>query len=100
MERAALGKAGCNLILDEKVSGTNRLGREQLDLALQILDSGDTLVVLRLDRLGRSLRDLANVAHELQEKGATLRVLEQSVDQHQRRPRVLWDAGHLCAVRD
>ena len=40
----------------------------------------DTLVVTRLDRLGRSLRDLANVAHEIEKAGANLKVLEQSVD--------------------
>lgn len=80
VQRAALQRAGCNVILEEKISGTKRLGREQLDLALKILTSGDALVVLRLDRLGRSLRDLANIAHELQEKGAALRVLEQNVD--------------------
>jgi hypothetical protein len=41
---------------------------------------GDTLVVTRLDRLGRSLRDLANVAHEIDEAGANLKVIEQGVD--------------------
>jgi DNA invertase Pin-like site-specific DNA recombinase len=80
VQRAALTAAGCNLVLEEKVSGTKRVGREQLDLALKILSPGDVLVVTRLDRLGRSMRDLANIAHELQEKGAALRVLEQSVD--------------------
>ena len=45
-----------------------------------MLTKGDTLVVLRLDRLGRSLRDLANIAHEIDALGAHLRVIEQSVD--------------------
>jgi DNA invertase Pin-like site-specific DNA recombinase len=45
-----------------------------------VLGDSDTLVVTRLDRLGRSLRDLANVAHEIDEAGANLKVLEQSVD--------------------
>ena len=57
-----------------------RAGREQLDLALKVLMKGDTLVVTRLDRLGRSLRDLANIAHEIEQVGAHLRVIEQSVD--------------------
>ena len=48
--------------------------------ALKVLTKGDTLVVLRLDRLGRSLRDLANIAHEIEQAGAHLRVIEQSVD--------------------
>ena len=80
VQRAALEKAGCSIVLEEKVTGTKRVGREQLDLALKILAKGDTLTVMRLDRLGRSLRDLANIAHELEEKGAALRVIEQSVD--------------------
>jgi DNA invertase Pin-like site-specific DNA recombinase len=80
VQRAALEKAGCSLVMKEKVSGTKREGREQLQLALQIIEAGDVLVVTRLDRLGRSLRDLANIAHELEEKGAALRVLEQNVD--------------------
>ena len=41
---------------------------------------GDTLVVTRVDRLGRSLRDLANIAHEIELSGAHLKVIEQSVD--------------------
>lgn len=47
---------------------------------LAILGKGDSLVVTRLDRLGRSLRDLANIAHEIEAKGASLRVIEQAVD--------------------
>ena len=42
--------------------------------------ASESLVVTRLDRLGRSLRDLANIAHEIESSGASLRVLEQSVD--------------------
>ena len=67
-------------MFEEKRSGTKRDGRAQLELALKVLTKGDTLVVLRLDRLGRSLRDLANIAHEIEQAGAHLRVIEQSVD--------------------
>jgi DNA invertase Pin-like site-specific DNA recombinase len=80
VQRAALAKAGCAIVLEEKISGTKRDGREQLELALKILGAGDMLMVTRLDRLGRSMRDLANVAHEIEQKGAALRVIEQSVD--------------------
>src|SRR5208337_2464611 len=41
---------------------------------------GDTLVVVKLDRLGRSTRDVLNLVHELEQKGASLRVLEPSID--------------------
>lgn len=44
-----------------------------------ILHTGDELVVLRLDRLGRSTRDVLNLVHELDEKGAALRILELEV---------------------
>ena len=80
IQKAALEKDNCGIVFEEKKSGTKRAGRAQLDLALKVLQDGDTLVVTRLDRLGRSLRDLANIAHEIDSVGAHLRVIEQSVD--------------------
>jgi DNA invertase Pin-like site-specific DNA recombinase len=80
VQKAALQKDGCAIVFEEKVTGTKREGRSQLDLALKVLVKGDCLVVTRLDRLGRSLRDLANIAHEIEEAGASLRVLDQHVD--------------------
>jgi DNA invertase Pin-like site-specific DNA recombinase len=47
---------------------------------LSVLGEGDALVVTRLDRLGRSMRDLANIAHEIEQAGAHLKVIEQGVD--------------------
>src|SRR3546814_8791053 len=46
---------------------------------MQFLRADDELVVLRLDRLGRSTRDVLNLVHELDQKGASLRVLEPEV---------------------
>lgn len=80
IQKAALDRDGCAIVFEEKRSGAKRNGRAQLELALKVLTKGDTLVVLRLDRLGRSLRDLANIAHEIEQTGAHLRVIEQSVD--------------------
>ena len=80
IQKAALENDGCAIIFEEKISGTKRDGRDQLLLTLKVLSEGDTLVVTRLDRLGRSLRDLANIAHEMEGKKTALRVLEQSVD--------------------
>ena len=82
IQRDALVKAGVPepLIFAEQVSGTSTKGRDELSRVLAILGKGDSLVVTRLDRLGRSMRDLANIAHELDQKGAHLRVIEQSVD--------------------
>ena len=80
IQNAGLEKDGCAIVFEEKRSGTKRDGRDQLQLALKVLTQGDSLVVTRLDRLGRSLRDLANIAHEIEALGANLRVIEQSVD--------------------
>ena len=80
VQREALRKVGVQAIFEEKISGTKRDNREELGKVLHILGDGDTLVVTRLDRLGRSMRDLANIAHEIQEAGANLKVLEQHVD--------------------
>ncbi len=80
VQKTALKKDGCDIIFEEKITGNERAGREQLDLAMKVLMKGDTLITTRLDRLGRSLRDLANIAHELEEKGVALRVIEQAVD--------------------
>jgi len=80
VQKTALERDGCAIIFEEKRTGTKRNDREQLELALKVLTKGDTLVVTRLDRLGRSMRDLANIVHEIEEAGAHLRVIEQSVD--------------------
>jgi DNA invertase Pin-like site-specific DNA recombinase len=61
IQRAALLAAGCTVIRDEKVSGTSLEGRRELDTLLAFLQRGDTLVVMRIDRLARSLRDLQNI---------------------------------------
>ena len=78
--REALEAAGCELIREEKVSGTSRQGREELRTLLEFLREGDSLVVTRLDRLARSLDDLSSIARELKEKGAALKATEQHVD--------------------
>lgn len=80
VQKAALERDSCAIVFEEKHAGTRRSGRSQLELALKVLTDGDTLVVTRLDRLGRSLRDLANIAHEIDGAAAHLRVLEQQVD--------------------
>ena len=75
-----LKAAGCERIFtDHGVSG-KLARRPQWDRCLDQLREGDTLVTVRLDRIGRSLRNLIDVAAMLQERGAELVVLDQGID--------------------
>ena len=82
IQREALARAGVNrdLILAEKMTGTKRDGREKLDLLLKLADKGDTVIITRIDRLARSMRDLQNIVHELKQKGVALKATEQPID--------------------
>ena len=51
-----------------------------METILSFIRQGDTLVVVKLDRLGRSTRDVLNLVHELEAKNAALRVLEPEID--------------------
>ena len=80
LQRAALRAAGCEVIRAETASGTRRDGRTELQTLLDFLHRGDTLVVTRIDRLARSLKDLQDIVHELKGRGVALRATEQPVD--------------------
>jgi DNA invertase Pin-like site-specific DNA recombinase len=67
-------------IFAELVSGKSKANRPKLTEMLRFVRKGDTLVVTRLDRLGRSAADLHAIAQQLQKKGVNLRVLDQSID--------------------
>jgi DNA invertase Pin-like site-specific DNA recombinase len=79
-QEAKLKAAGCTLIRTEMVSGGSRNGRNELASILDFIRAGDVLIVVKLDRLGRNTRDVLNLVHELEEKGASLRVLEPAID--------------------
>lgn len=74
-----LKAAGCDIVRQEKASGRSREGRTELETILDFIRPGDTLVVVKLDRLGRSTRDVLNLVHELDQRGAALRILEPDV---------------------
>ena len=76
----ALTNAGCKVIREEKLSGSTREGRTELETILEFMNDGDTLCVHKLDRLGRNTRDVLNLVHELTEKGCSLKVLEPAID--------------------
>src|SRR4028118_1770678 len=75
-QEARLRAAGCQIIRAEKASGQSRKGRDELASILEFIRAGDELVVTKLDRLGRSTRDVLNLVYELESKGAALTVLE------------------------
>ena len=80
LQREALTRAGCAVIREEKVSGTSRQGRAELDVLLSFLREGDELVVTRVDRLARSIGDLQDIVRELRAKKVALVATEQPVD--------------------
>lgn len=72
-----LGAAGCDSVFKETMSGA-RSDRPELRKALATLSEGDVLVIKRLDRLARSTRDLLDIVHEIETKGAKLKALTDS----------------------
>jgi len=80
IQNTALTAAGWELVRAEKVSGTSRAGRDELELLMQFMREGDELVVTRIDRLARSIGDLQDIVRALKAKGVALRALEQPID--------------------
>jgi DNA invertase Pin-like site-specific DNA recombinase len=80
IQHEQLSAAGCTIIRSEKVTGTKREGREQLQILLDFIQEGDVLVVTRLDRLARSISDLIAISQTLEAKGAALQVLHQNIE--------------------
>lgn len=75
----ALEKNGCEKIFTDSVSGA-KWDRPGLDEAMEYMRNGDTLVVWRLDRLGRSLKNLIDIVTDLEKKGVGFRSLQESMD--------------------
>lgn len=80
IQEQALRAAGCTTVRSEKRSGTTREGRDELATILEFMRTDDTLVVTRIDRLARSVKDLEDIVATIRAKGAHLRVTEQPVD--------------------
>jgi DNA invertase Pin-like site-specific DNA recombinase len=79
LQRDALESASCERIYSDQVSGSTER-RQELETALDVLREGDTLVVWRLDRLGRSLKHLIELVGELEERGIGFKSLQESID--------------------
>ncbi|MGC1007516.1 recombinase family protein [Pantoea agglomerans] len=79
LQRNALQSADCELIFEDRISGKTS-DRPGLKKALRCLQPGDTLIVWKLDRLGRSMRHLVMLTEELRERGVNFRSLTDSID--------------------
>ncbi|MCY4607879.1 MAG: recombinase family protein [bacterium] len=79
LQRDALEAAGCGRIFEETASGAKR-ERPQLTAALDWMREGDTLVVWRLDRLARSVRQLIETVEDLGGRGIGFRSLTEAID--------------------
>lgn len=80
LQEEALRAAGCEVIRSEKRSGTSTEGRTELQTLMEFARKGDTIVVTRIDRLARSIADLASLVRDMEAKGVTLRATEQPID--------------------
>lgn len=83
---AALLEAGCERVYTDVASGRSLDGRPQLAAALDYARDGDTLLVLELSRLGRSLRDVVSTIDDLRERGVGVRSLAEGIDTTPGRP--------------
>lgn len=75
----ALSDAGCETIFQEKITATKK-ERHELMRMLDQLRKNDIVVIWKLDRLGRSLKDLVAIVNQIEEKGAQLQSLNDSLD--------------------
>ena len=80
LQLAALKKVGCKTVFkDDGLSGATTK-RPALLRCLKKLEHGDTLIVWKLDRLGRSLRDLITMLDDLKQRGVKFRSLTEAID--------------------
>ncbi|MCI1437024.1 MAG: recombinase family protein [Acetobacter indonesiensis] len=79
LQRDALTQAGCGVIYEETASGKNAV-RPELEQCRKALRAGDSLVVWRLDRLGRSLPDLVQIVADLEQQGVGFESLAEKIE--------------------
>lgn len=96
LQLAALKAAGCEKIFTDKASGATTK-RPQLKKCLDFLSDGDVLTVWKMDRLGRSLRDLIMLMDDLQGKGVGFCSLTESIDTTTPTGRAMWQMVGVLA---
>lgn len=80
MQLQALNAAGCTHLMQEKRSGSAGILRKQYELLKKSLRAGDVLVVWKLDRLGRDVKELVIFAEMMQERGIEFRSITEGID--------------------
>jgi len=96
LQIAALKKVKCEHIFQDKLTGAN-VNRPALTRCLKGLRAGDTLVVWKLDRLGRSLRDIITMLDDLRDRGVRFQSLTEAIDTETPTGRAMWQMIALLA---
>ena len=96
LQLAALQQAGCNRVFTDKATGAH-VQRPELAKCLKTLAQGDTLIVWKLDRLGRSLRDLIGLLDDLKARGVAFRSLTEAIDTATPTGRAMWQMVGILA---
>ena len=96
MQLAALKKSGCTKIFTDRATGAH-VKRPELAKCLKTLTDGDMLVVWKLDRLGRSLRDLITLLDDLKARGVAFRSLTEAIDTATPTGRAMWQMVGILA---
>src|SRR6266702_3492460 len=96
MQLAALQRAGCRKIFTDTATGAH-VKRPALATYLKALKAGDVLVVWKLDRLWRSLRDLITLLDDLKAKGVAFRSVTESIDTATPTGRAMWQMVGILA---
>lgn len=96
LQLAALKRAGCRKIFTDKATGAH-VKRPELEKCLKTLTAGDVLIVWKLDRLGRSLRDLIALLDDLKARGVGFRSLTEAIDTATPTGRAMWQMIGILA---
>ena len=95
-QRAALQRVGCPRLFTDRATGAHTQ-RPELTQCLKALAAGDTLTVWKLDRLGRSLRDLIGLLDDLKARGVAFRSLTEALDTTTPTGRAMWQMVGILA---
>jgi Enterobacteriaceae phage serine recombinase len=96
LQLAVLQRAGCKRIFTDKATGVH-VKRPQLTKCLASLHAGDVLIVWKLDRLGRSLRDLITLLDDLKAREVAFRSLTEAIDTTTPTGRAMWQMVGILA---